>query len=204
MKKEQISRATLGRIPTYLKYLKSLPPGIETISSAVIARNLGLGEVQVRKDMSMICSAGKPKIGYQRDELTSCLEEHTKSKNGKAVIIGSGRLGSSLLCYDGFSDYGLNIIAAFDKKQSEVGYTECGKAIYPMKDFSDFCRKEQPKIGIICVPASSAQEICNLFYENGIKIMWCFAPCRLYKPEDAVIQYENLALSLAYLKSLIK
>ena len=51
-----------------------------------------------------------------------------------------------------------------------------------------------------CIPAQAAQEVCNLLYDSGVKTMWCFAPRKLYQPADAVIRYENMALSLAHLK----
>ena len=59
-------------------------------------------------------------------------------------------------------------------------------------------------LGVIAVPAAAAQEACNLLCESGVKAIWCFAPCRLYKPADVIIQYENLALSLAHLKMQIR
>jgi len=31
-----------------------------------------------------------------------------------AIIVGAGRLGGALLSYEGFKEYGLNIVAAFD------------------------------------------------------------------------------------------
>ena len=45
-----ISKATLGRLPTYLRYLENISS--EHISAPAIARALGLGEVLVRKDLS--------------------------------------------------------------------------------------------------------------------------------------------------------
>ena len=69
-----------------------------------------------------------------------------------------------------------------------------------MADLADICRKSGVKIGIIAVPAASAQEVCNELCDCGIKAIWCFAPCQLYKPADVVIRYENMALSLAHLK----
>ena len=61
MKETEISRPTLGRIPMYLKYLKGLPPGTMYVASTAIAKDLGLGEVQVRKDLGSLCGSGKPK-----------------------------------------------------------------------------------------------------------------------------------------------
>ena len=204
LREADVSRATLGRIPTYLKYLKSLPPHRKNISATAISKDLGLGEVQVRKDLGTLRGSGKHKIGYLTEELISSLERFLCSKNGGTVIIGAGKLGRALLDYGVFSDYGLDIMAAFDIKVTEEEKSASGKRILPVHDFPDFCKNHDVKIGIIAVPPESAQEVCNLLYENGVKAMWCFAPCQLYKPADAIIQYENMALSLAHLKMQIK
>lgn len=64
MKTTDVSRAALGRIPVYLRFLESLLQDTETVSATVIAKELGFGEVQVRKDLGAICGSGKPRIGY--------------------------------------------------------------------------------------------------------------------------------------------
>ena len=49
MSSSSVTKATLGRVPHYLKFLKELPDdGFEYISATHIARELELGEVQVR------------------------------------------------------------------------------------------------------------------------------------------------------------
>ena len=204
MREAEISRPALGRIPMYLRFLKGLPPSIRNISSTVIAKELGLGEVQVRKDLGALCGSGKPKVGYQRSELIESLQAFMTGEKVNAVIIGAGRLGKALLDYTGFEDFGISVLSAFDEKISEGNLSEGGKPILPMKEFAEFCSNNNVGIGIIAVPSESAQSVCNIFYDNGIRLMWCFAPCQLYKPADAVIQYENLALSLAHLKMQIK
>ncbi len=204
MKETEISRPTLGRIPMYLKYLKGLPPGTMYVASTAIAKDLGLGEVQVRKDLGSLCGSGKPKVGYLRDELIESLEAVFAKDDGGTVVVGAGRLGKALLDYKGFDDLGISVLAAFDVNAKDGEISESGKPILPMGELAGFCKANDVRIGIIAVPASAAQAVCNLFYENGIRAMWCFAPCQLYKPADAVIQYENLALSLAHLKMQIK
>lgn len=198
MRQNEVSRATLGRIPAYLKYLKSLSPKIQNISSTVIAKELGLGEVQVRKDLGVLCGFGKPKIGYLVPELVKSLESFLDGKNGGTIIVGAGKLGRALLDYHGFEDYGISMLAAFDIKVHGQELTAEGKLVLPLEALPAFCKEHDVKIGIIAVPAEAAQTVCNLLYENGIRAMWCFAQCQLYKPEDAVIQYENMALSLAH------
>ena len=75
MDKSSISKATLGRLPGYLEFLRNLPPDkVPYISATAIAKHLGLGEVQVRKDLAAVSTGGKPKIGYFIDSLISELE----------------------------------------------------------------------------------------------------------------------------------
>ena len=94
-------------------------------------------------------------------------------------------------------------MAAFDNSISEKEQSVSGKTIYPIEKFTDFCKDNGVKIGIITVPSKYAQEVCDLMIENGIKAIWCFAPCTLSVPDNVPVQYENMALSLAYLNKKI-
>lgn len=202
MKTTDVSRAALGRIPVYLKFLESLPQDVETVSATVIAKELGFGEVQVRKDLGAICGSGKPRIGYTISNLKESLESLIDSRNGKTVIVGAGKLGRALLDYGGFSDYGLDILAAFDTDVSQNNAS--GKPILPIDGLHDFCKENNVSIGVIAVPAKAAQEVCDKLCQSGIKAIMSFAPCKLTAPEGVAIQYENMALSLAHLKTQIK
>ena len=204
MKQIEVSRATMGRIPAYLKYLKSASHTSENISATALARQLGLGEVQVRKDLSSVSGAGRPKTGYNIKELTETLERFLYTdKNNKVVLIGAGKLGCALLDYKGFEDYGLKITAAFDVKYKKGDISKLGKPILPMDDLDEFCRENAVRIGIITVPAEYAQDVCDRLVKNGIRAIWCFAPCTLSVPDWVTVQYEKMALSLAYLNKRI-
>lgn len=202
MKTTDVSRAALGRIPVYLKFIESLPQDVETVSATTIAKALGFGEVQVRKDLGAICGSGKPRIGYTVANLKESLESLIDSRNGKTVIVGAGKLGRALLDYGGFSDYGLDILAAFDTEVSQNNAS--GKPILPIDGLHDFCKENNVSIGVIAVPATAAQEVCDKLCQSGIKAIMSFAPCKLTAPEGVAIQYENMALSLAHLKAQIK
>ena len=202
MKTMDVSRAALGRIPVYLKFIESLPQDVETVSATTIAKALGFGEVQVRKDLGAICGSGKPRIGYTVADLKASLECLIDSRNGKTVIVGAGKLGRALLDYGGFSDYGLDILAAFDTEVSQNNAS--GKPILPIDKLHDFCKENNVSIGVIAVPSKAAQEVCDKLCQSGIKAIMSFAPCKLTAPEGVAIQYENMALSLAHLKTQIK
>ncbi|MGP1587545.1 MAG: redox-sensing transcriptional repressor Rex [Treponemataceae bacterium] len=203
MEKKAISRASIGRLPTYLNYLKALPSDVNSISATTIAKNLNFGEVQVRKDLASLCGSGRPKIGYSRDKLTESLESFLCSKNGTAVVVGAGKLGRALLGYGDFDRYGISMLAAFDKDEKVSNTVVSGKPVLPIEELSSYCKEHDVKIGIITVPSEAAQEVFEMLYDCGIRAVWCFSPCQLNKPEDAIIQYENMALSLAHLKSKI-
>lgn len=196
---KEVSRAALGRIPAYLKYLRALPPGVENISATTIAKELHLGEVQVRKDLGALCGAGKPKVGYLKGELTESLEGFFCCRRAGAVIVGAGRLGRALLDHEGFPSYGLTMLAAFDKRIDRAEKSGGGKPILPMKEFSGFCKEQKVEVGVIAVPAESAQAACDQICRSGIKLIWSFSPYPFTVPVGVTVQYENLALSLAYL-----
>ena len=113
MKTTDVSRAALGRIPVYLKFIESLPQDVETVSATTIAKALGFGEVQVRKDLGAICGSGKPRIGYTVSDLKASLECLIDSRNGKTVIVGAGKLGRALL------DYGEFVVHVFQPETRE-------------------------------------------------------------------------------------
>lgn len=194
----KISFSTLKRLPVYLRYLKDLPAETLNVSATSIAAELGYGDVQVRKDLGSVSGAGRPKTGYNKNDLIFTLENYLGyNKIKKAVIVGAGKLGEALLGYSGFKDYGLDIVTAFDIREdnSEI----CGKPVLAVDCLGDFCRENNIHIGIITVPASSAQQICDQMCASGIKAIWSFAPIRLKVPENVLLHEENMAASLALL-----
>lgn len=205
MKQTTVTRAALGRLPLYLRYLRASDTVGETVSATSIARSLGLGEVQVRKDLAAVSGTGKPKIGYRTDELIANLEAFLGCDDVRcAVIVGAGKLGRALLEYEGFGSYGLDISAAFDVDNGLVGELPSGKRILPMTELSEYCSSHRVRIGIITVPDRAAQSVCDELISCGIEAIWNFAPVSLAIPEGVALRQENLALSLAHLNLLIK
>lgn len=198
---QNISKHTLQRLPMYLSYIKGLPEDApKNISATTIAEALQLNDVQVRKDLASVSSSGKPKVGYNVKDLIAELEAFLGYNDiDNAVIVGAGSLGKALLNYSGFKAYGLNIIAAFDLCEEPTEFQ--GKTVFPIVQLESFCRKVNIHIGIITVPASSAQEICDLLVNSGIRAIWNFAPVHLVVPDGILVQNENMASSLALLSN---
>ena len=202
MDKCTISKATLGRLPSYLEFLRNLPPDkVPYISATAIAKHLGLGEVQVRKDLAAVSGAGKPKLGYVTAELVEKLEDFLGCNQlTSAVLVGAGKLGRALLQYDEFEKYGVKISAAFDSNERAISLGTKTE-ILPMNQFEYFCKTQNIKLGIITVGEGSAQAVCDQMVKSGITAIWNFAPCKLKVPVGILLQNENLALSLAHLNN---
>lgn len=192
MESYNISKATLGRLPGYFAYLKSVcDEADEYISASTMAHALSLGEVQVRKDLAFVTSSGKPKVGYNIRGLIDDLESFfSRTATASAVVVGDGYLGKALAEYEGFGEYGVKIDACLDFNSDTFA-----------TDFDAYVKSSNAGIGIIAVKTASAQLVCDLMTEKGIKAVWNLAPCNLNVPEGIFLKQENLALSLAYLQN---
>ncbi len=200
LERKEISKSVLKRLPGYLSYLKNIPEGSSPyISATTLANALGMGEVQVRKDLAMVSNGGRPKIGYFRESLIDDISQFLGYDNTTdAILVGAGKLGQALLGYSGFEAYGLNILASFDVAMN-ANNSICGKPLYDMSHMNSFCRSNKVLMGIITVPSEQAQNVCDQMVACGIKAIWNFAPTHLEVPENILVQNENMATSLAVL-----
>lgn len=194
-----ISKKLLKRLPMYLAHLKSLPEE-SNVSATAMAKALGLGEVMVRKDLAKISETGRRRTGRSRERLIRDIEEYLYlAAETPTVIVGAGKLGRALLDYSGFEESGFHILAAFDREPC-AECSEHEKPIYPMSRLQSYCRYYRVRIGIITVPAESAQEVCDLLVSSGVSAIWNFAPVHLKVPDHVAVQSENLAVSLTALR----
>lgn len=199
---KNISKSIIRRLPLYLKYLRDKKKsGITYIGMPQIAVDFEKNPMQVKKDIAnVITKSGKPKVGHLVDDLINDIESFLGyDQTTYAVLVGVGNLGTALLSYRGFNDYGLEIIEAFDSDERIVGKKINGVPIFSIKDMELCCKKDHILIGIIAVSEQSAQEVCDLLVKSGIKAIWNFSPVYLKVPSDVIIQSENMASGLAYL-----
>lgn len=200
MEKSSISNATISRMPGYLRYLRDAKlAGTQYVSSSIIAKDMAISAVLVRKDLSIVSSVpGKPRYGFEVGGLIRDIEKFLGYDNiSVAVVIGAGGLGKAFLGYEGFQNYGLNIVAAFDMKVTEK--TVRGKPVYSMDKLDEFIKEHNIKLGIITVPKASAQAVCDKLVQAGIRGIWNFANTQISVPKTVVVKNVDLAASLALL-----
>ena len=168
---------TLRRLPGYHHYLVGLrEAGRARVSCTAIAADLHLGSTQVRKDLEAAGIVGRPKVGYDLRELIASIEAFLGWNDyRRAFIAGVGDLGSALLGYPGFAQYGLDIIAGFDVDPGKVGTEIHGKPVLPIAKLAELPARMGINIGIIAVPAPAAQQVADLMTSGGITAIWNFA-----------------------------
>jgi redox-sensing transcriptional repressor len=115
-----------------------------------------------------------------------------------AVIVGAGKLGTALMDYDGFSDYGAEIAAAFDRSASTPSL-HGHVPVYPMDQLAAFCTSHHIQTGILTVPASAAQTAADAMTAAGLTAILNFASYPIKVPSGVTVHPVNIALSLAYL-----
>lgn len=195
---------SLQRLPIYLNYLRSLPSDRKYVSSGLIASALDMGEVLVRKDLAFTSAVGRPRIGYVTVELISALEDFLccNTRSG-AVIAGVGALGRAVLGYGGFSNYGIEIDAAFDNDSSKIGTSIAGKPVYDIKEAKTRIESLGAELAVLCVPAQYAQSVADILTDCGIKAILNFAPVLIKVPANVVVRHIDVAANLAILSSML-
>lgn len=127
------------------------------------------------------------------------------SSSHAAYVIGAGSLGAALMQDNGLQKYGLDIVAAFDTKSGLIGTNVCGIPIYDIEEIYDMMESNPAQIGIITVPADSAQQAADTAISAGIRAIWNFTPYRVKVAEGIVMAntsiYAHLALIYNRLKS---
>jgi redox-sensing transcriptional repressor len=197
-----IPEPTLRRLPIYYQYLKKIKSedNPQYVSCTQIGNELNILPIQVRKDLEIAEASGKPKLGYDVKELLFIIEDFLGWNNTtEAYLVGVGNLGSALLKYQGFKEYGLNIIAAFDDDEAKTGTEIEGKMIFHVRKLPEMIKRMGIKIGILAVPARCTQDLANLMLEAGIYAIWNFSPVKIIVPQGIIVQHENLASSLVIL-----
>ena len=192
---------SVRRLPTYLhKLMEMRKSGQDIVATPELARYMRCSEIAVRKDLAFTGAVGQPGVGYKIkdviDAIRSCLNW---DRPHEAVLAGAGSLGTALMGYDGFDEYGLNIIAAFDADPAKIGGTVRGRQIFDVRRLPELCAKLQVPLGIICVPARAAQEVADLMVRGGVKAIWSFANVQLTVPDEVAVQREVIAGGLAEL-----
>ena len=204
--RRKVSVQTIQRLPRYYQYISYLrKQGIRYVSSLRLSQQTYVEATQVRKDLTSIGHTGKPKVGYDISQLMNTIEEYLGLREIEdAILIGVGHLGTAIVQYSGFANYGLRIRAVFDADPVKIGTHIQGRVIQDVANVTQYVKENNIPIGILTLPAPGAQEVTDALVKCGIKAIWNFAPINLSVPSHVIIKNENLAFGLAIMKHRLK
>ncbi len=176
-KSEKISNSVIRRLPRYYRFLgELLKEGTNKISSRELAERMKLTASQIRQDLNCFGGFGQQGYGYNVSELRTEIGMILGvDKQNKAVLIGAGNLGHAIAVHLSFEKYGCKLCGIFDSDPKMIGQEMNNIKICDISRLSEFCRQNQPKIAILCIPKSAAPHICEQLIGLGVKAFWNFS-----------------------------
>lgn len=196
MKRVKVSNNVIRRLPRYLQKLDELnESGVDRISSGELGRQMNLTPSQIRQDFSCFGEFGQQGYGYNvsalRAEIAKILG---MDRNFTAVLVGVGNIGHALIDHFSFSNYGVQLVAAFDVKQDVIGSHIGELIVRDMKTLSTVVEELHPDIAVLCVPKYFANDAAKTLVNAGVKGIWNFTNVELDIPENATV-IENIYFS---------
>ena len=201
MGKKIAGQPTIRRLPSYLKIIQQAhDEGQFFISGTIIAGELELEPIQVRKDLSITGIVGKPRIGYPTGELLKAIRRFLHwDITRRAAVVGAGHLGQAIIGNPEFARHGLDIRAAFDTDPRKIGTRVKGVDVLSMERLEEKTRELALELAVLTVPSAAAQETAEAVAAAGIRGIWNFTNVKLKLPDSVSVQQENLASGYAVL-----
>jgi len=204
-KKKNISMAVIRRLPKYHRYLRDLIKNdVDRISSKELGERIGFTASQIRQDLNCFGDFGQQGYGYNVKDLYSEISGILGiTADFKIIIVGAGNIGQALANYSNFDEFGYKIDAIFDINPKLAGMKIRNVEIRDIDTIAEYLKNNNITIATVCVPARSAQGVCDVLCANGIKGVWNFAPIDLNVPEGVMVENVHLIDSLLTLTCLL-
>jgi redox-sensing transcriptional repressor len=198
---ERLSLGVAARLSRYLQVLtQARKMGKDTISSQELAEYTHINSTQIRRDLSGFGKFGKRGVGYRIDSLVREIRKILRTSGQHNIaLFGAGNLGQAIAGSDIFADHGFRIVAVFDVDERLVGKQVADNL--PVRDFSELeevVAEEQVVVGVLAVPAQSAQEVADRLVEAGVKIIFNYSEQLLQVPPEVTVHTSSPAVDLLY------
>ncbi len=196
-------RLTVGvaaRLSRYLQVLtQARKMGKDRISSQEIAEYTNINATQIRRDLSAFGKFGKRGVGYRTDALLDEIRQILRTQGQHNVALaGAGRLGSAIASSPIFAEHGITIAAIFDRDPDKLGERVGDLTVDSIDDAVAICRERNIIVGVIAVPAESAQDAADALVRAGLKIIFNYSEALLDVPADVNVHTSNPAVDVLY------
>ena len=197
---ERLTVGVAARLSRYLQVLtQARKMGKERISSQEIAEYTNINATQIRRDLSAFGKFGKRGVGYRTDALLDEIRQILRTQGQHNIaLVGAGRLGSAIASSPIFAEHGITIAAVLDNDPDKIGSRIGDLSISSIDDAAEIARERNIIVGVIAVPADSAQNAADRLIGAGLKIIFYYSEALLDVPADVNVHTSNPAGDLLY------
>lgn len=193
-----LSEKQVARLSVYRRLLQDRPAGsppeIYSHDLAALSRSTA---AQVRRDLMTIGFTGSPARGYRVEQLVEAIGRTLDAPAGQgAALCGVGNLGRALLDYFTIWRPQLRIVAAFDTDPAKTGRVIHRCRVHPLAEMEQVVRAQGISVGVITVPAASAQRVAESMLAAGVRGFLNFAPTPLHLPGGAYVEEMDITTSM--------
>jgi redox-sensing transcriptional repressor len=197
---DRLGVGVAARLSRYLQVLtQAKKMGKDRISSQEIADYTNINATQIRRDLSAFGKFGKRGVGYNIESLLGEIRKILRTQGQHNVaLVGAGRLGQAIASSPIFAEHGINIAAIFDTDPEKVGREIGGQVVSDYRALNGAVREKNIIVGVLAVPASSAQGVANDLVEAGVRIIFNYSEGLLDVPGDVQVHTSNPAVELLH------
>jgi len=197
---ERLTVGVAARLSRYLQVLtQARKMGKERISSQEIAEYTNINATQIRRDLSAFGRFGKRGVGYRTEALLEEIRKILRTQGQHNIALaGAGRLGSAIASSPIFAEHGITVAAIFESDPDKVGQRVGNMNVNSIDDVAEICRERNIIVGVIAVPADTAQDAADALIGAGVKIIFNYSEALLDVPADVNVHTSNPAVDLLY------
>lgn len=192
------SARQVHRLSVYRRVLADLADEQTQVYSRDLAARAGVSAAQLRRDLMQVDCEGSTSHGYSVAQLHRAIGDLLDgvTRDQAAVLVGVGHLGEALLSNQKHRRAGPRIVAAFDCRPRVIGRVIGGCLCHDMSRLKAIVARQKACVGVICVPASAAQDVADQLVAAGIRGILNFAPVSLRTPPGVYVEQIDLSVSL--------
>jgi redox-sensing transcriptional repressor len=198
---ERLNVGVAARLSRYLQVLtQARKMGKTRISSQEIAEYTNINATQIRRDLSGFGKFGKRGVGYSIDSLLDEIRKILRTQGQHNIaLVGAGRLGQAIASSPIFAEHGIHIAAVVDTDSTKIGESiGNGVRVESHDRLGDLVREHNIVVGVLAVPAGSAQQAADDLVDAGVKIVFNYSEALLETPSDVTVHTSNPAVELLY------
>jgi len=197
---ERLTVGVAARLSRYLQVLtQARKMGKERISSQEISEYTNINATQIRRDLSAFGRFGKRGVGYRTEALLDEIRQILRTQGQHNIaLVGAGRLGSAIASSPIFAEHGITVAAIFEIDPEKIGQRVGDMRVSSIDDMAEICRERNIIVGVIAVPADTAQDAADALISAGAKIIFNYSEALLDVPSDVNVHTSNPAVDLLY------